>query len=100
MKIQATVIGLLIGVATTFAQAGPTQPGAGATTSGWTSSTAVTGSGSSASPAPVASTQQPGTGALALQSGETSENDNTPRLVLLALLAMGSIALRRGGSAQ
>lgn len=97
MKIQATVIGLLIGVATTFAEAGPTQPGAGATTSGWTSSTAVTGS---ASTAPVANTQQPGTGALALQSGETSENDNTPRLVLLALLAMGSIALRRSGSAQ
>lgn len=100
MKIQATVISLLIGMATTFAEAAPTQPDTDVATSGWASSQAVTDSASAASAAPAANTQQPGSGALALQSGETSENDNTPRLVLLALLAMGSIALRRSGSAQ
>ncbi len=100
MKIQATVVGLLIGAATTFAQAGPTQADTLVATSGWVSSPSATGSVSTASPTPVASMQQPGSGAPALQSGDTSENDNTPRLVLLGLLAMGSIALRRSGSAQ
>lgn len=99
MKIQATVLGLLIGVTTTFAGAEPVPSGADAATSGWASVQPAGGTSPSTTAAPVAA-QQPGSGTLTVQSGDTSESDNTPRLVLLALLAMGSIALRRSGSAQ
>lgn len=100
MKIQAAVVGLLIGVTTTVAGARSIQPSTDATVSGWSSIQSTTESGSSTSSVPAANTQQPQSGALAVQSGDTPENDNTPRLVLLALLAMGSIALRRSGSSQ
>lgn len=96
MKVQATVVGFLICAATTFVEAGPVPSSTDAATSGSVAAQTSVVQEPSATSVSAAPAQQRNPGA---RAGDTSDNDNTSRLVLLALVVMGSIALRRGRSA-
>ena len=85
MKLRATILGVVISLVSTMAMAqGPV----------------LTGSESSANLAPAAGVNQHKPATIVSQAGETTQDGNTLRLVLLALLVMGSIALRRSRSAR
>ena len=84
MKLRTVLIGIFFCVASTIAQTDQSHSG------GDVSTKLVSSSGL---------TQQK-SATVVPQAGDTSKDSNTLQLVLLTLLVMGSIALRRSGSAR
>lgn len=101
MKLRATILALVIGLISmvTMAQ-GPGLTGRDGALAGWTGVQVASVNEPAASLAPSAGVNQHKPATVSSQAGETTQEGNTLRLVLLALLVMGSIALRRSRSAR
>ena len=101
MKFQAVTLGLAISLGSTMAMAqGSVLTGRDAGLTGWPTAVQVAGVESSVNLSPSAGVNQHKPATVASQAGETSQDGNTLQMVLLALLVMGSIALRRSRSAR
>ena len=100
MKFQALTLGLVLSFGSTMAMAqGSVLTGRDAGLTVWPT-VQVAGAESSVNLAPSAGMNQHKPATVASQAGETSQDGNTLQMVLLALLVMGSIALRRSRSAR
>ncbi len=101
MKVWAAMVGLSISLFSTMTIAQePVLTGRDSTLTAWAGAQVGAGNESSTNLVPVAGVNQNKPAMITSQAGDTSQDGNTLRLVLLALLVMGSIALRRSGSAR
>ena len=101
MKFQAMMVGLSISLFSTMTMAqGSALTARDSTLAGWATVQVAVGNESSANLAPSVGVNQHKPATVTSQAGETTQDGNTLRLVLLALLVMGSIALRRIGSTR
>ena len=101
MKFRATILALTIGLISMMTMAqGPVLTGRDGTLAGWTTVQVGPVNEPSVNLTSSAGVNPNKPATVSSQAGETTQENNTLRLVLLALLVMGSIALRRSRSAR